>query len=548
MATSTATSLPRMRGRALAREKAWLAVPVGLGALAAVSVLLRTARFSAGFWVDEGLSVGIADRPLTDIPGVMRLDGSPPLYYMLLHLWMRGLGVRSEVALHSLSLVFAILAIPVAWALARDLFGDRAGWVAAVLVAVNPFLTQYAQETRMYSLVVLLAIAACAGFVGAFALDRGRRWVVGFALAQVVLLYTHNWGLFLGAGLAAAWAALMMSASPERRRALVRDGLLAAAIVLVLYAPWLPTLAFQAGHTGAPWARPPNILQLVWAPMNLLGDAPQYLLLLGTAAGLATLVRGPVRRWGPQARAALALLIVLLVGLSAAWLSSSVSPAWALRYLAIGLGPIVLLCALGLSRAGLVGLCAVALAGLVSLGLNGPKVKSNVRSVAEAIAPGLAAGDLVVTTQPEQAPVLHYYLEDVGGLRWATLTGPLTDLGVTDWRDGTRQLEATSVERDLEPLLTAVEPGQRVALIAPDFAILKRWKAPWSELVRTRSIAWEEAMRNDSRFRVLAVEPPNPVARANEVRATVFLRQSLESRAPSRWAGAASAPLASHLP
>ena len=52
----------------------------------------------------------------------------------------------------------------------------------------------------MYALVVLLSLTTCGAFVGAFVQDRGRRWTVAFALSQAVLLYTHNWGLFLGAG------------------------------------------------------------------------------------------------------------------------------------------------------------------------------------------------------------------------------------------------------------------------------------------------------------------------------------------------------------
>jgi hypothetical protein len=64
-----------------------------------------------------------------------------------------------------------------------------------------------------------------------------------------------------------------------------------------------------------------------------------------------------------------------------------------------------------------------------------------------------------------------------------------------------------------------------VALITPDFAILGRWKAPWTEIVRARSLAWEDSMRRDPRFRVVTVEPPNPVARPNELRATVFVRR-----------------------
>ncbi len=96
-------------------------MPLGLGLLAALSVLVRIGVFNAGLWVDEGLSVGIADRPLFDIPGVLRQDGSPPLYYMALHVWINALGTSTEEALHAFSLVFAVLTIPVAYALLRTL-------------------------------------------------------------------------------------------------------------------------------------------------------------------------------------------------------------------------------------------------------------------------------------------------------------------------------------------------------------------------------------------------------------------------------------------
>src|SRR4051812_2963753 len=104
MAVSAAPWLRWPRARALTRAP--VLVPLGLGLLAAVSVLLRTANFGVGFWIDEGLSVGIADRPLLDIPGVMRQDGSPPAFYMLLHLWIRLVGSTTEEATHTLSLVF----------------------------------------------------------------------------------------------------------------------------------------------------------------------------------------------------------------------------------------------------------------------------------------------------------------------------------------------------------------------------------------------------------------------------------------------------------
>ena len=511
MATPAATVLRRPRVAGVLARPA-LATPLILGLLGAVSLLVRTRAFSTGLWVDEGISYGIADRPLTDIPGILRQDGSPPLYYALLHVYTRTFGVRSEAALHALSLAFALLAIPVAYVFARALFDRRCGLLAATLVALNPFLNQYAQETRMYALVVLLSVVVCSTFVGAFIQDRGRRWTIAFAVSEAALLYTHNWGIFLGAGLAVAFLVLA--------RDRLREGLLAAAVIAVLYAPWIPTLLFQIRHTGAPWARPPGLSDLYQLPEDLLTLTGQYVLLLAGAAGLVTLSRRDVR-----GRAAIAFALIIVATAAVPWVLSQVSPSWSPRYLAVVVGPLVLLAALATSRAGWLGIGAVVIAAAVGAAAPVRHEKSNVRDLAHAVAPSLGRGDVVISTQPEQVPVIHYYLHRTPGLTYATLWGRVADVGVTDWINGVRRLKHTTIRGDLEPLLARVPPGGRVALVVPDFSLYGRWKAPWSRQVRIRSYAWEDAMRRDPRFRVVTVEPPNPVARFNELRATVFVRR-----------------------
>ncbi|MEA2293031.1 MAG: mannosyltransferase [Solirubrobacteraceae bacterium] len=522
------TAAPIHWPRAGALVRTPVVTPLGLGLLAAGSVLVRTVHFGTGFWVDEGLSVGIADRPITDIPGVMRLDGSPPAYYLLLHLWIRLVGQTSEVATHALSLLLATLTIPVAWALVRALFGERAGWIAAVLFAFNPFLNAYAQETRMYTLVVLLGLVSVACFVGAFALGRSRRWTIGFAVAHAALLWTHNWGIFLGFSLAVCWAVLALRATGDERRRIVREGLVAAGVIVILYAAWIPTVLFQVAHTGAPWANAPKLAQLGLAPSRLLGGSGQWLLLIGAGAGLVPLLRERSRSWPPESRAAFATVLVALLTILVPWVVSQVSPAWATRYLAVAVPPLLLGVTIGLSRAGRLGLAVLALTALIWLGYNGNDEKSNVSDVAASVAPSLARGDLVISTQPEQVPVFNHYLTEQGvtGLRWATLWGPLKDVGVTDWRDGVKHLEATSPSRDLVPLLDATRPGQRVVLLQPDFSNLPNWRAPWLALVRERSATWEERMRNDRRFRVLSIAPTSSFpSHPNPVRTLVLVRE-----------------------
>ena len=54
------------------------------------------------------------------------MDGSPPLYYLLLHGWM-GLVGEGEAATRALSLIFALIAVPVAYWAGNAVFDRRTG-------------------------------------------------------------------------------------------------------------------------------------------------------------------------------------------------------------------------------------------------------------------------------------------------------------------------------------------------------------------------------------------------------------------------------------
>src|SRR3954453_22918720 len=154
MATYASRPAWGLRSRALTSAR--IAVPAGLGALVVIALLLRSSELGIGLWIDEGLSVGIANRPLGGIPHALQQDGSPLLYYMLLHFWL-DLAGRSEQGVRALSLLFGLIAIPAGYWAGKAIWRNaKAGWFAAVLMAFNPFLAQYSQEVRMDSLGRLL--------------------------------------------------------------------------------------------------------------------------------------------------------------------------------------------------------------------------------------------------------------------------------------------------------------------------------------------------------------------------------------------------------
>lgn len=490
MATATVRRpLPRVRAPSRA-----VSVALALGGLVALSCFLRTREFSAAYWIDEGLSWGISSHHFFSIPHVLRQDGSPPLYYLMLHVWMKLFGT-SEPATHTLSLIPALATIPLGYWAGRSLFGERAGWFAAVLFAFDSYLTMYAQESRMYTWMALFALLATASFLHAFVFRR-RRYLILFALSLALMLYTHNWAFFFIAASLTALAVLVVQS--DDRRALLRDGVLAYGGALLLFAPWLPTLFFQIRHTGAPWSTPPSLGTLEKAaPMTLDGQHIAMAIVLAGGSGIAAIVK---RRESLERSAAIAGLILFFGTMLWAFLASQFAPAWAYRYFAAFVPPMLLMAGLGLARARTLGLVATALILAFWLPYHSLAHKSIDRWVMHHAAPTLKRGDLVIVTHPESVPVVNYYAPP--GLRYATEFGPVRDTGVMNWIDAHARLEKTSVKRDLEPLLASVKPGQHVLLLVPVIDSKGGWDAPWTSLVRRRSRQWVAAMLRDPRFRV----------------------------------------------
>jgi mannosyltransferase len=516
---------PRARLARLGTARLAVSVPKSLMALAflvGLSLALRTQAIHARFWIDEGLSVGISSHPLLDIPGVLRQDGSPPLYYMLLSVWMDVFG-SGEARTHAMSIAFALMTIPVAWLGGRALFGDRAAWIAALLAAINPFLTYYAQETRMYSLVALLSTVVAATFVVAFLQGR-RRWLPVFSVALALLAYAHNWGLFLALGTVAALGPLWRESAD--RRALVRDAAIGYGLAALLYLPWIPTLLSQAAHTGAPWAEAPRLQDILNGLSTLLGGpAPAMALLLGGGFGLTTLLAAPRR--SPRARAALAVATMATTAIALAWLASQASPAWSNRYFAVFVGPLLLLGAAGLARAGRLGI--VVLAILVAFWFN-PRTgalnsKSNAHTTAVLVRDRLERGDLVVAAHPEQGPVMHYYLPQDIGLRWANIMGSVKDPTVFDWRDALDRLKAAKPTPTENAFVRTLKPGQKLLLIQPIIRTA-RWGAPWTSEVRKRAAQWERVLDDDKRLsRTLAAPVLEGKPLPKGVRAVLYERR-----------------------
>lgn len=445
------------------RATARLRQPMVLDAVA-LTLLVGVLTFLWGrgagvwFWGDEGISVGIASQPVGRILELLPQDGSPPLYYLVLHMWIALVG-SSDVQTHLLSLIFALATVPAALWAGWTLFGRRTGWMFALAMALNPFLASYANETRMYTMVVLLSLLAVATFLHAFVFRR-RGYLPAFAVVLALLLYTHNWGLLLAVGFAAALVPCLVLQA-DRRQILV-DAVLAFGLAGLLYAPWVPTLLYQRSEELQPWAEAPTPSLVRTDVANMVGGTVAVMALaLGAGAGLAGILQ---RRRSSPAIAVVALATIPLVVLLGGWISA----VWANRYLAAVVAPILLLAGVGLAKAGRVGVAALgALAFLtapIAVRLP-PEQKSNARAFAEQASTWLQPGDLVVSPEPMMVPMLAHYLPP--GLRYFTAEGPVPYEGIVDWRDLVERLRRSDPSAALPPVIDALPAGGHLLLTCP---------------------------------------------------------------------------------
>ncbi len=490
------------------RQPSWLTTGAILLVLMGVSGVLRSLQISGELWFNEAIAVGIAQHSVSDLPGLVRDAGGSPLYYLLLHLWVDAFG-SSATAVHALSELLALIAIPAAMWVGQSLGGRRAGYFAAALFAFSSYMTQFASEAQPYELLVLLSLLTTAGLIQAFVHRRpGYRWL--FALGLTAMLYTQ-----LTAGLyafGAVWALglIYWLGSAKTRAGFVRDAAICLAGALLLYLPWLPTTIHQIAHASSPFHYAP-VLGADLPSEITGGDRVDVTLLVSLLVGCVPMM-ARARRRTPEAVTIWSLIVLTLTAILLARLGVLAGPSWVYRYFGVLVAPLLLLAALGCARAKIVGVLAVALC--IAFCANpksfAPSHKSNMQQISAQLGPLLHAGDSVAVAQPEQVPLAYYYLP--AGLRWHSTLGPVSRPSVMNWNNAYSRLQDAAPAATIGSVVASLRPGQQLLFVRPLTEGAKNWEAPWTGLVRRRAAQWGQILaRNvaNGTLTQVAVAPAN---------------------------------------
>lgn len=278
-----------VRGGATAletRRPAVLAPNVRLVALAGIVLLgasLRLVHLDAmSLWADELYAIAVrSEMPLSASLSVSN-DPHPPTYYALLHAWMGAFG-ESAASARALSAVLSIATIPALYSLGRELFDDRVGLVAALLLAVSTYHVHFGRTARMYSLFGLLTVGSWLFFTR---LRSGSTAdVAGYLLASAALLYVHAFGILV---LLAQHGFVLLSETgggiPRDRWRAVQTGLgVLVAPVLAYYLWRVATLVLNhPQHTLIDWIPIPSTVAVAQTLSSYVGYPVHYPVLGGS--------------------------------------------------------------------------------------------------------------------------------------------------------------------------------------------------------------------------------------------------------------------------
>ncbi|WP_341313064.1 glycosyltransferase family 39 protein [Paraburkholderia sp. IMGN_8] len=281
-------------------------------AIFAAAVFLRVFHLDyLSLWGDEIFSRYYYDLfgPAYLVTGGITVEPTPPLYYFMLETWMKMFG-HSAIALRSLSVVASLIALPLVYAVARELSTRAVALVAMAFFAISPMAVYFSQEARVYMMTVILASLMLLG-IARYLRRAHKTDLVMYGIAAVIALYSHATMLFLVAGCNVVVLGYLLLTPSTERSAATRNWLLVNAVVGLLGVPlFLAMLSIGKHGTGLSWIAPLALRDVLATTTGLiLGPVTPFRMPGVELAGLSVIVVGAAIGMAGMSRRALAVVI-----------------------------------------------------------------------------------------------------------------------------------------------------------------------------------------------------------------------------------------------
>lgn len=216
-----------------------------LGFILLAGTLMRLFKLAQSpVWLDEAHTIWIAGKNFPDMIQYINIfEVHPHFYYAFIHFWMKFAG--TDIFLLRLpSALMASAAIYMAFLLAREISGTKVALIAALLVSFSNFEILYAQEVRMYSVLLFSTPLICYNFIRAMK-TGGRHYWGFFVLSSLLGIYNDY-----RTALPVAICNLFFLVFHKNFKDQLKNILMADILTVILSVPLIPIFLHQTGPAG----------------------------------------------------------------------------------------------------------------------------------------------------------------------------------------------------------------------------------------------------------------------------------------------------------
>lgn len=206
-----------------------------------------------GLWFDEIYCwyLSSSKMPVEFLSKIYHEDFHAPLYFFLLHFWMK-LFSQTDIYLRMFSVLAGTLAVPIAYLIGREVdykdaennfkIGSLTGLVASLFVTVNSLLIYYSQEVKFYSLIFLFSSINLL-FLIRFLKNPDKINSFGIIISTLCILYTLTISSLYLAPLALIYATFLYIKNKNSFAKFLKI----IAITFICYLPYLPVILHHIG-------------------------------------------------------------------------------------------------------------------------------------------------------------------------------------------------------------------------------------------------------------------------------------------------------------
>src|SRR3990172_1679209 len=249
---------------------------------------------SNSLWFDEAISVWFANESLGNI--IIKqtsADVHPPLYYILLSLWL-SVFENGEFDVRLLSAIFGILSIPLLYLIVKNLFGNLPALISSLILAMSPFHIYYSQEARMYSILTFCVLLSIFFMVKMLCIGEEPTqtkktifYSIGYVISTLASLYCHNVALLLP--IAQNFFFIIFW---NRHRPFLKFWIPSLLTIIILWAPWTSFFLEQSSSVGKSFYAPQPTLENIIILFATFNNGPTYWLFNWIDVGNFSLIHG----------------------------------------------------------------------------------------------------------------------------------------------------------------------------------------------------------------------------------------------------------------